>query len=54
MLDDREEDAQLLEEWVEKVWDAGITVIVAAGNMGPEQGSITIPGTSRKVITVGF
>ena len=54
MLDERGEDGRLLEEWVEKIWDAGITVVVAAGNMGPEQGSITIPGTSRKVITVGF
>ena len=53
-LDDSEADGKLLVEWVEKVWDAGIVVVVAAGNMGPEQGSITIPGTSRKVITVGF
>lgn len=50
----READAVLLEAWVERVWDAGITVVVAAGNMGPRQGSITIPGTSPKVITVGF
>lgn len=54
MLDDEEEDGKLLIDWVERVWDAGIVVVVAAGNMGPEQGSITIPGTSRKVITVGF
>lgn len=51
---DAEEEGKLLIEWVERVWDAGITVVVAAGNMGPEQGSITIPGTSPKVITVGF
>lgn len=54
IMDEEEEDGKLLVEWVEKVWDAGIVVVVAAGNMGPKQGSITVPGTSRKVITVGF
>ena len=53
-MDDEEEEGRRLVEWVEKVWDAGITVIVAAGNMGPQSGTVTIPGTSRKVITVGF
>lgn len=51
---DTEEEAGLLLSWVEKVWDAGIVVVAAAGNMGPEQGSVTIPGTCPKVITVGF
>ncbi len=39
---------------VERLWDAGIVVIVAAGNDG-YSGSMTInsPGNSRKVITVG-
>lgn len=39
--------------WVEKLWDAGLVVVAAAGNLGPEEGSITLPGISRKVITVG-
>ena len=38
---------------VERLWDAGLVVIVSAGNQGPGEGTITIPGTSRKVITVG-
>ena len=38
---------------VEAAWDAGIVVVVAAGNNGPSAQSITSPGTSRKVITVG-
>ena len=38
---------------VEEVWDAGLVVVTAAGNMGPAPGSITAPGCSRKVITVG-
>lgn len=45
-------DMQLVEA-VERAWDAGIVVVVAAGNMGPEPMSITVPGNSRKVITVG-
>ena len=35
------------------MWDAGIVVCVAAGNNGPSPQSITTPGISRKVITVG-
>lgn len=38
---------------VEDAWDLGIIVCVAAGNSGPKKGSVTIPGTSKKVITVG-
>lgn len=39
---------------VEKLWDAGMVVVVAAGNDG-HHGDMTItsPGNSRKVITVG-
>ncbi len=38
---------------VEDAWDAGIVVVTAAGNNGPKTGSITVPGVSKKVITVG-
>ncbi|MGC4378476.1 S8 family peptidase [Fictibacillus sp. Mic-4] len=38
---------------VEKAWDSGIVVCVAAGNSGPGQKTISSPGTSPKVITVG-
>lgn len=48
----RQRDLQLVEA-VERAWDAGLVVVVAAGNMGPEPMSITVPGNSRKVITVG-
>ncbi len=48
----KQRDIQLVEA-VEKVWDAGLVVVVAAGNMGPQPMSITVPGNSRKVITVG-
>lgn len=38
---------------VNKVWDSGIFVVVAAGNNGPKRMTITSPGISRKVLTVG-
>lgn len=48
----REKEAQMIRK-VEELWDEGLLIVVSAGNYGPEQGTITIPGTSRKVITVG-
>lgn len=47
-----QERAQLLKS-VDYAWDNGIVVVAAAGNNGPERGSVTIPGISRKIITVG-
>lgn len=38
---------------VNQAWDAGLVVVVAAGNNGPRRMTITTPGISRKVITVG-
>ncbi|MFA1819536.1 S8 family peptidase [Virgibacillus oceani] len=38
---------------VEAAWDAGMVVCIAAGNSGPEEGTIGSPGISPKVITVG-
>lgn len=49
---DEEKERKLLVA-VEAMWDAGIAVIVSAGNLGPGKGTITIPGNSKKVITVG-
>lgn len=40
-------------EKLEQLWEDGVTVITAAGNNGPDENSITVPGVSRKVITVG-
>lgn len=49
---DIEEKMKLL-RGVEQLWDAGMTVVVSAGNYGPEEGTVAVPGSSRKVITVG-
>ena len=38
---------------VDAAWDAGLIVVVAAGNNGPNPYTVTVPGISRKVITVG-
>ena len=38
---------------VEVLWDMGMVVVAAAGNLGPMEGSITIPGIHKKIITVG-
>lgn len=47
-----EKDQELV-TCMEEAWDEGLVVVVAAGNRGPGEGSITVPGNSRKVITVG-
>jgi serine protease AprX len=38
---------------VQRAWDAGITVVVAASNMGPAPGTIAKPGDDPWVLTVG-
>ncbi|MCI8327624.1 MAG: S8 family peptidase [Lachnospiraceae bacterium] len=47
-----EEQVELI-KLVEDVWDAGIVVVAAAGNNGPAENSVTIPGICRSIITVG-
>lgn len=38
---------------VEEAWRAGITVVTAAGNSGPDPFTISSPGISEQIITVG-
>ncbi|MBC8163423.1 MAG: S8 family peptidase [Roseiflexaceae bacterium] len=42
-----------LNQAVMKAWQAGIVVIAAAGNSGPEAATITVPGNVPYVVTVG-
>lgn len=44
---------QQLKEMIERVWDSGVLVICAAGNKGPEPGSISAVGGINKAVTVG-
>lgn len=50
-LEQRKE--KMLIQAVERLWNLGLVVVVSAGNNGPGEGTIAIPGNSRKVITVG-
>jgi minor extracellular serine protease Vpr len=38
---------------VDNAVDAGVVVVVAAGNSGPDSGTVDSPGCARKAITVG-
>lgn len=38
---------------IDELWDLGIVIVSAAGNNGPKPFSVTVPGISRKIITVG-
>jgi serine protease AprX len=42
-----------LDAAVERAWNAGITVVVSAGNRGPGPGTINKPGDDPFVVTVG-
>jgi serine protease AprX len=46
-------DINAVDRAVEAVWNAGIAVVVSAGNTGPFNGSILSPGDDPLVITVG-
>lgn len=48
-----DEKGKELEQAVEAMWDDGLIVVVSAGNYGPGEGTVSVPGTSRKIITVG-
>lgn len=52
-LSAKQQDLINMIQAVEYAWDKGIVVVAAAGNNGPKEGSITAPGISRKIITVG-
>ena len=38
---------------VDQLWDTGTVVVAAAGNKGPGRYTISAPGNSRRIITVG-
>lgn len=48
-----EDENSPLVQKVNQLWNEGIVVVVAAGNNGPKGMTVTVPGISRKVITVG-
>ncbi len=48
----KEED-EILCHAVNELWNLGYIVVASAGNNGPEQNSISLPGSCEKIITVG-
>lgn len=46
-------ESSSLVQSVNTAWDCGLVVVVAAGNNGPRPMTITTPGISSRVITVG-
>jgi serine protease AprX len=46
-------DVDPLNAAVERAWQAGLVVVVSAGNTGPADGTLTKPGDDPFVITVG-
>ncbi len=51
-LQDAAKEAGIREE-LERLYDSGIIVVCAAGNKGPDSGSISPLGTGKRLITVG-
>lgn len=49
----QDEDQQKIIDMLENLWDDNVVVVAAAGNNGPGKGTVTVPGVSRKIITVG-
>lgn len=47
------EDKKRIIDAVSYAWDQGIIVVCAAGNNGPGRNSVSVPGSCRKIITVG-
>jgi serine protease AprX len=47
------DECSILLNKIGRLWDSGMVVVIAAGNEGPDKGSVTSPGIHPKVITVG-
>ncbi len=52
-LDSKQTDSNLLVQAVDALWKEGLIVCASAGNNGPKPGSISSPGNSCLIITVG-
>lgn len=48
-----QEENSVLNQWVTRLWQAGLIICCSAGNNGPAINSITAPGNCEKIITVG-
>lgn len=48
-----DENQRCILEKLDQLWDDNVAVVAAAGNNGPGRGTVTVPGISPKIITVG-
>lgn len=47
------EEYQKLNHAIDEAWKRGIIIVAAAGNNGPGENTVTLPGVNKRVITVG-
>ncbi len=47
------EEYEKLNHAIDEAWKRGIVVVAAAGNNGPMENTVTLPGINKRVITVG-
>ena len=47
------EDYLMLNHAIDEAWKRGVVVVAAAGNNGPGENTVTLPGVNKRVITVG-
>lgn len=47
------DDVKRLNYAIDEAWKRGVVIVAAAGNNGPEEGTVTLPGINKRIITVG-
>lgn len=47
------DEYRMLQHAMDEAWRRGIVIVTAAGNNGPGANTVTLPGASKRVITVG-
>lgn len=47
------EEYKKLNHAIDEAWKRGIVIVAAAGNNGPGENTVTLPGINKRVITVG-
>ena len=47
------DDYLMLNHAIDEAWKRGVVIVTAAGNNGPGENTVTLPGVNKRVITVG-
>lgn len=48
-----QQENNIINHWVNKLWQDGLIICCSAGNNGPAPDSVTAPGNCKNIITVG-